>query len=453
VIRRAAVYVRISSDPDGLRLGVTRQLDACVGKAAELGWHVAHVFEDNDVSAFSGRPRPGYAAMLRSIRSGAVDAVVVWDLDRLTRRPIEIEEFIELADAHRVALASITGEVDLSSDNGRLFARIKGAVARAEGERKSARQKAANAQRRAAGRMQRGGHRPFGYSADGSQVVAREAEAVRESVYAIIRGASISEVCRALNDRGFGTTAGNRWVPAVVARTLSNPRYAGWVAHGGEVVGRGDWPALIDDRAHRRVLAALARRAAEGRPRYLLAGVALCGLCRDGVAGVWDRRRAAPVYRCETGSHVTRPAAVIDRYVEGEFLAGVQRAAPPCASDPTAEAGMPASRARILRGRLGELAEAFADGGVDREQLEAGTARIRAALRAQGLFEAAGAEGPGLGGRPAAGVLEQWRSMTMRTRRAALRRALAVEVSPPGQGARGFAPGREVRIVWSSAGG
>lgn len=46
--RRAANYVRISSDPSGERLGVTRQLDACRSKAAALGWAVAGVYEDND---------------------------------------------------------------------------------------------------------------------------------------------------------------------------------------------------------------------------------------------------------------------------------------------------------------------------------------------------------------------------------------------------------------------
>jgi DNA invertase Pin-like site-specific DNA recombinase len=41
----------------------------------------------------------------------------------------------------------VTGDVDLSTDQGRLVARIMGAVARAEVERKGKRQKSANEQR------------------------------------------------------------------------------------------------------------------------------------------------------------------------------------------------------------------------------------------------------------------------------------------------------------------
>ena len=78
---------------------------------------------------------------------------MVWDLDRLHRRPIELEQFLDVADRHGVAMASVGG-VDLATCNGRPVARIKGAVARSEVERKSARQKAANDQRAEARRPQ-----------------------------------------------------------------------------------------------------------------------------------------------------------------------------------------------------------------------------------------------------------------------------------------------------------
>src|SRR6478736_1458949 len=122
--RTAVIYVRISSDPTGQALGVARQEKECRKRAAAMGWPVAQVFTDNDVSASTGKPRPAYAQMLDALESGRANAVVVWDLDRLTRRPIEIEHFIDLADRRDLALASVGGDVDLSTDNGRMFARI-----------------------------------------------------------------------------------------------------------------------------------------------------------------------------------------------------------------------------------------------------------------------------------------------------------------------------------------
>ncbi|MCG2622703.1 recombinase family protein [Arthrobacter sp. I2-34] len=130
-VQSCAVYVRISRDDEGTALGVARQLADCTAEAERRGWPVAQVFEDNDVSATKTKVRPEYARMLQAIEVGVIDAVIVWDVDRLTRTPAELERFIDLADRHRLALASIGGEVDLATPQGRLTARIKGSVATA----------------------------------------------------------------------------------------------------------------------------------------------------------------------------------------------------------------------------------------------------------------------------------------------------------------------------------
>jgi len=63
-VSRAAVYTRISRDFTGAVAGVARQEQDCREKAASLGWEVAEVFSDNDTSAYSGKRRPRYEAML-----------------------------------------------------------------------------------------------------------------------------------------------------------------------------------------------------------------------------------------------------------------------------------------------------------------------------------------------------------------------------------------------------
>ena len=116
--------------------------------------------------------------------------MVAWDLDRLYRQPRELEDLIDLADQKHLALATVGGDADLCTDNGRLFARIKGAVARSEVERKSARQKRANKQRAEAGRPSRSTV-PFGYrKGDDGALVLEPAEAmmVRDAYSAILAG-------------------------------------------------------------------------------------------------------------------------------------------------------------------------------------------------------------------------------------------------------------------------
>ena len=87
---------------------------------------------DNDVSATRAKPRQEYERLLRDMDSGKVEAVVVWALDRLHRRPVELEQFMDLAERRGVLLASVAGEVDLSTGDGQFHARIMGAVAAKE---------------------------------------------------------------------------------------------------------------------------------------------------------------------------------------------------------------------------------------------------------------------------------------------------------------------------------
>ena len=54
-----AIYTRISSDIEGTSAGVTRRVDDCRKLAGDLGWTVAEVYVDNDVSAYRGLT-PGF---------------------------------------------------------------------------------------------------------------------------------------------------------------------------------------------------------------------------------------------------------------------------------------------------------------------------------------------------------------------------------------------------------
>ena len=253
-IMRAAVYLRQSKDHNGTGLAVARQREDCLKLCATRGWTVAE-YLDNDISAYSGVRRPSYERMLADIRAGQLDAVVAWDLDRLHRRPIELESFMELADQHRLALATVSGDTDLSTDNGRLFARIKGAVARAESDRKSARQKRQALQAAQLGKPQMG-PRPFGYEPDMITVRESEARALRAAYMSVLAGGTLVGIGRDLAAAGFGASSGKPYHHATLRTILQNPRNAGLRAHRGEIIGPAQWPAIVDEDTYRAACAA-----------------------------------------------------------------------------------------------------------------------------------------------------------------------------------------------------
>lgn len=337
---KTAVYLRQSLDRDGNQLAVDRQRDACLELCERRGWTDTVLYVDNDTSASTGT-RPAYADMAADIEAGALGAVVAYHLDRLHRQPRELEDFITLADEHRIKLATVTGDVDLSTDNGRLIARITGAVAKAEVERKSARQKAANAQRAKAGRAWV--QRAFGY--DGNEIVAHEAEAIRQGCAALLDGVSLRSIAAQWNAAGLATVNGAPWNGSTVRQVLSNcrnagrqkynarqalaearktgtplQRYSAGVLEGVET----SWPAIVSRDVWEAVCSVLSdpsRHTGKTPGRvYLLSGLARCGECGHTVGTTLrttKRGTKQPIYTCKQRGcqSVTRNLAAVDALV------------------------------------------------------------------------------------------------------------------------------------------
>jgi site-specific DNA recombinase len=250
---RAAIYVRISSDRTGGGLGVERQEADCRDLAARLGWDVAAVYADNDVSAYSGAPRPGYLAMLDDVKAGRVQAVVAWHTDRLHRRTLELEEFVALAESHDLQVQTVrSGQVDLSTASGRMVARMLGAAAQHEVDHARERMKRAKVQAAKDGKY-RGGKRPYGFERDGVTHREEEADVIRHATKAVLAGRSLRAVCRDLNAEGHLTSGGKEWGPILLRDVLLRARNAGLIAHGTanragfEVIGTAQWEPVVDE--------------------------------------------------------------------------------------------------------------------------------------------------------------------------------------------------------------
>jgi DNA invertase Pin-like site-specific DNA recombinase len=272
----AAIYARISSDPEGDMLGVTRQVTDCRALAERRGWRVADTYIDDDVSAYKSKPRPQYRRMLDDMRAGAVDAVVVWHLDRLHRHPKELEEVFEVTAAAGItSLASVTGDTDLSTHDGQFLARILGAVARKESDDKSRRITRKHLEMAQAGRLVRNSTRPFGYRDDWRTPEPTEAAAIREAARRLLAGDSLRGLATDWNARGIRTVRGGPWSVQVLKRMMLSARIAGQRSYHGEIVAKGDWEPIITPDLSTRLGALLtdpARLTRRTVRRYLLSG-------------------------------------------------------------------------------------------------------------------------------------------------------------------------------------
>jgi DNA invertase Pin-like site-specific DNA recombinase len=282
MVSAAGIYVRISDDRLGDGAGVARQLQDCRALADRKGWNVAEVYEDNDVSAYRGKPRPAYRQLLADITEHRIDAVVVWHLDRLHRQPRELEQFLDTCDAAGLThLASVTGDVDLGTDDGRFMARILGAVARKESDDKSRRICRKADELAQAGKVGGGGTRPFGFEQDRRTIRESEAELIREAARRVRAGESLRSVCIDWQSRGVSTPTGKPWAISAFGRMLRSARISGQREHRGEIVGPAEWPAIIrpEDTARLRAGSGSRRSPSRTPRRYLLTRLLRCTRC------------------------------------------------------------------------------------------------------------------------------------------------------------------------------
>jgi len=242
---RTAIYLRISLDRTGEELGVDRQREDCIKIAQDRGWTIVDTYVDNSVSASKRSVRrPSYDRMVADHKAGMFDALVCWDLDRLTRQPRQLEDWIDAAEDRGLKLVTANGEADLQTESGRMFARVKAAVARSEVEHKSQRQTRANRQRADHGKPP-SGTRLTGYSL-ACEVIPAEASIVVELFEKFAAGESIVGLVRYLTAQGIPTRSGGAWTRTSVLAMLRNPRYAGRAVYQGKETGKpGNWPQII----------------------------------------------------------------------------------------------------------------------------------------------------------------------------------------------------------------
>ncbi len=460
---RAAIYARISLDRNGASLGVERQIEDCQALASDRGWQVVGTYVDNDISAYSGKPRPGYRTLLSDIDAELVDVVVAWHTDRIHRSPRELEEWIELSERKRVATVTVrAGELDLSTAAGRMVARMLGAAARHESEQKSERVRRARQQAAAMGKHH--GKLGYGYDVDGTIDVG-QATIVREIAARILAGESLFSITSELNARRIPSPGGSSWRSPNLRSMIMRGSLCGWRewepggrGHGhGELVAKGEWAAILDRETTEQLRALLtdpARR--RGRqPQHLLTGILVCGRCESRMSGGPDGA-GGHRYACSAQPGLSRcgrctvSGPPVDALVtEAVFaaLTGSPMPASPAAAPPAESV----AELEDARRRLATLAEEYAAGRISHGEWAAARAVVVNRLeRAQAELQSA-PRGAALGQVPRErNELERWwADATLDRQRAVLKVLIErVVVRPAGKGGNRFDASRIEPPVW-----
>jgi DNA invertase Pin-like site-specific DNA recombinase len=283
--RRAAIYARLSVDRDGTKVGIDTQLQDSRRLAAEKDWVIVDEYVDRNLTAADKLVRrPEYDRLVGDFRLGRFDALICWDLDRLTRQPRQLEDWIDSAEGSALALITANGEADLSVDGGRLYARLKVAVAKGEAERASARQKRNKQHRREKG-LWHGGGIPYGYRVKEKHLVLEpvERERIEEAAHRLLEDrVPLHQVVAEWNARGVTTRTGKHWRQSNLRSILMNRSLLGETKAG--VAG---WEPVLDVRTFDRLNALFSdpdrklthSPGVKGGKYSMGGGLTVCGKC------------------------------------------------------------------------------------------------------------------------------------------------------------------------------
>jgi len=258
---RCAIYTRKSTEHN-LDLefnSLDAQREACeayIKSQAHEGWRL--IPSRYDDGAFSGASldRPALQKLLAEVRSGEIDIIVVYKVDRLTRSLADFAKLVELFDQHSVSFVSVTQSFNTTSSMGRLTLNVLLSFAQFEreviGER--VRDKIAASKRKG---IWVGGPVPLGYASINKKllVIPEEAETVRLIFRRYLEVGSIRALVQDLDDRGIRTKrqvggngqtrGGIRFGVGPLAHLLRNRFYIGEVVYRGKVHS-GEHQAIVD---------------------------------------------------------------------------------------------------------------------------------------------------------------------------------------------------------------
>jgi site-specific DNA recombinase len=242
-------------------------------------------YEDRATGA--NTDRPGLQRALAAARQKEFDVLLIYRVDRLSRRVIHMHELASELEANDVALVSATEPFDTTNPIGRFIMNLLATFAEYERDVLQDRIRRGQKERRRKGK--RTGSLPTGMKEDADGVPTADEEwlpmivaAMEMYAYDLLGSTTIA---KRLSEAGWTTKAGNRINSKMVLKWLACPTYVALLRDDGELIP-GDWEPVIDRRLWDKVQKILAERGEHPYLRrgnvsdYILAGLGRCRKCK-----------------------------------------------------------------------------------------------------------------------------------------------------------------------------
>lgn len=404
---RCAIYTRKSTE-EGLQqefnsLDAQREAgEAYIVSQKNEGWQlVPERFDDGGYTG-GNMDRPALRCLLAAVETGAVDCVVVYKVDRLSRSLMDFARIVEIFDRNGVSFVSVTQQFNTTTSLGRLTLNILLSFAQFEREIISERTRDKMSAARRKGKWI-GGHPVLGYDIDPKRgrIVVNPVEAAQvQAIFELYleRGSLLPVVQESLRlglvTKRWTTEDGNIRGGKPLTRgglhgILTNVLYTGMVDHKGTLYP-GEHDRIIDQETWDRVHTTLRRNGGDkgatvrNKLGALLRGVLFCVPCGTPMMHTYTMRKAKRYryYVCyhaqQQGWQNCETKSVPAQSIETAVLDSIRR----IGTDPKLAEAVAAEALDQLARRRRELDQELDNGRRSLRQLNQSLAREAADTRA-----------------------------------------------------------------------
>lgn len=295
---KVALYCRVSTEEQAQGFSIDHQKERMAAYCLSQGWSDYELFVDEGYSG-TNLNRPHLKRLMENVRDETIQVVLVYKLDRLSRRQKDVLHLLEdIFEPHHAGFRSVTEPFDTSTPFGKAMIGMLAVFAQLERDTIIERTRAGKRERTRQG-LWYGGPVPYGYvwSSEKQTLLPNpsQAELIRELFRQFIAGKSYQAIARYLNARTNERLFSSH---KTLAYILTNPVYVGKLNYSGEVV-HGQHEPLVDEdtwsQAQNEMKQRHSRRAPYGK--YLLSNLLVCGACGSPLKHIRVKdRRSTPIH-------------------------------------------------------------------------------------------------------------------------------------------------------------
>lgn len=340
---RTAIYCRVSTEEQAKEgFSIAAQKKTLLQFCEQKGWSVTNIYTDEGISG-KNTNRPSFLKMLKDAASGGFQVILVWKINRFSRRNSDLLNTVEHLREYGVNLVSYSEQFDASTPSGKLMLSMLGSIGEFERDTIVENIQAGMKERAEQGLFN--GGRILGYDMSGGRLIINKGEAstVKRIFNLYLAGNGYSSICRILEEENRTTKNGCQFQINSVKRILKNSIYAGYITYNktSKLINKvikndsficipGNHDKIISKSKFQRVQEIMnsKKQSYISHNNYILTPILICPFCGGKMTGhTGNRKKDGTFYRyyiCRNyksnGADICNPWSINADNIENEII-------------------------------------------------------------------------------------------------------------------------------------